>query len=233
MRTALETPRLRLEPWDDAHFERFAALHARPRRDPLHPPEPLDRASALEHHERSLAEWDLHGFGKRAIIEPETDHWLGFVELSLVGPTRDRATTTSSSGTSSSRPAGARGSRRKPRSRARDEAFERCGLNELVGRCRVENSPRRACSPRSASGACASSSSTTASSSRSITSSVSKLGRRPGRRRAASTSSVTPRPAPERSTVRRAEPPSWPTGNQAVTDAASTTSSCSPAARDG
>ena len=48
--------------------------------------EPLDRASAIEQHEHSLAEWELYGFGKRAIIEADTSRWLGFVELSLVGP---------------------------------------------------------------------------------------------------------------------------------------------------
>ena len=67
-------------------FRALRAVHARPGRDPLHPRGAHDRASAIEQLEHSLAEWELYGFGKRAIIEAETDRWLGFVELSLVGP---------------------------------------------------------------------------------------------------------------------------------------------------
>ena len=65
---ALETPRLRLERWDDAHFERFARFMRD--RDVIRymRPAPLDTERALEQHEHSLAEWELHGFGKRALI---------------------------------------------------------------------------------------------------------------------------------------------------------------------
>ena len=82
----IETARLRLEPWNDAHFERFARFMRDPAVIRYIRAEPLDRASAIEQHEHSLAEWELYGFGKRAIIEAGTSRWLGFVELSLVGP---------------------------------------------------------------------------------------------------------------------------------------------------
>ena len=65
----IETARLRLEPWCDDHFERFALFMRDPAVIRYIRAQPLDRASAIEQHEHSLAEWDLYGFGKRAIIE--------------------------------------------------------------------------------------------------------------------------------------------------------------------
>ena len=81
----------------------------------------------------------MFGFGKRALIETETGAWLGFVELSQVGPGRAHATTTSSSATSSSPTRWGEGIATEAALATRDEAFERCGINELIGRCRVEN----------------------------------------------------------------------------------------------
>ena len=86
VRSVIETARLRLEPWDDSHFERFAHFMRDPDVIRYIRPEPLDLERAIEQHERSLEEWEIYGFGKRAMIEAETDEWLGFVELSLVGP---------------------------------------------------------------------------------------------------------------------------------------------------
>jgi RimJ/RimL family protein N-acetyltransferase len=85
-RGVIETARLRLEPWDDSHFERFARFMRDPAVIRYIRAHPLDRQAALEQHESSLEEWEAYGFGKRAIIENGTDRWLGFVELSLVGP---------------------------------------------------------------------------------------------------------------------------------------------------
>ncbi len=102
--------------------------------------QPLDRGSAIEQHEHSLAEWELYGFGKRAIIE--AGHILAGSDSSSCrssGPARARATTTSRSATSCAPTAGGRASPPRRRSASRDEAFGRCGLDELIGRCRVEN----------------------------------------------------------------------------------------------
>ena len=138
-RPTLETPRLRLEPWDDSHFERFA-LFMRDldvirwvRR------EPLDRDRALELHERSLAEWDTQGFGKRAIVERETGSWLGFVELSLVGPGKGSRDDDVEIGYFIEPSRWGEGIATEAALELRDEAFGRCGLGELVGRCRVQN----------------------------------------------------------------------------------------------
>jgi len=73
VRSVIETARLRLEPWDDSHFERFARFMRDPDVTRYIRPAPLDLDRAIEQHERSLEEWALLGFGKRAVIEAETD----------------------------------------------------------------------------------------------------------------------------------------------------------------
>ena len=137
--SVIETARLRLEPWHDDHFERFAAFMRDPAVIRYIRAQPLDRASALEQHEHSLAEWDLYGFGKRAIIEAETSRWLGFVELSLVGPRKGSRDDDVEIGYFVRPDRWRQGIATEAALAARDEAFGRCGLNELIGRCRVEN----------------------------------------------------------------------------------------------
>ena len=138
-RTTLETARLRLEPWDDTHFDRFALFMRDLDVIRYVRREPLDRDRALELHERSLAEWNLHGFGKRAIVERETDRWLGFVELSLVGPGKGSRDDDVEIGYFIEPSRWGEGIATEAALELRDEAFGRCGLSELVGRCRVEN----------------------------------------------------------------------------------------------
>ena len=104
-RGVIETARLRLEPWDDSHFERFARFMRDPAVIRYIRANPLDRQAALEQHESSLEEWEeAYGFGKRAIIENGTDRWLGFVELSQVGPKKGSRDEDVESGISSFRP---------------------------------------------------------------------------------------------------------------------------------
>ena len=138
-RTALETARLRLEPWDDAHFERFARFMRNLDVIRYVRREPLDRARALELHERSLVDWDAYGFGRRAIVERETDRWLGFVELSLVGPGKGSRDDDVEIGYFVEPSRWGEGIATEASMELRDEAFGRCGLSHLVGRCRVEN----------------------------------------------------------------------------------------------
>ena len=102
-------------------------------------PEPLDRDRALEQHEHSLVEWDVHGFGKRAIIEADTDRWLGFVELSLVGPGKGSRDDDVEIGYFVEPARWGEGIATEAAFAIRDEAFDRCGIDELIGRCRVEN----------------------------------------------------------------------------------------------
>jgi len=139
VRSVVETERLRLEPWDDSHFERFARFMRDPDVTRYIRPEPLDMARAIEQHERSLEEWRIHGFGKRAMIETETEHWLGFVELSPVGPGKGSRDDDIELGYFVEPSRWGEGIATEAAIAARDEAFHRCEVPELIGRCRVEN----------------------------------------------------------------------------------------------
>ncbi|MEO5633840.1 GNAT family N-acetyltransferase [Gaiella sp.] len=139
MRSVIETERLRLEPWDDSHFERFARFMRDPDVTRYIRPEPLDLAPAIEQHERSLEEWRIHGFGKRAMFEIETGQWLGFVELSPVGPGKGSRDEDVELGYFVEPSRWGEGIATEAAIAARDEAFLRCGVPELIGRCRVEN----------------------------------------------------------------------------------------------
>lgn len=137
--SVIETTRLRLEAWDDCHFERFAKFMRDPDVTRYIRPQPLDLERAIEQHERSLEEWRLNGFGKRAIIEAETERWLGFVELSPVGPNKGSRDEDIELGYFVEPSRWGEGIATEAGIAARDEAFHRCGVTELIGRCRVEN----------------------------------------------------------------------------------------------
>ena len=134
--SVIETERLRLEPWNDGHFERFARSMRNPDVIRYIRAEPLGPARALEQHQRSLEEWDVHGFGKRAVIDAETEQWLGFVELSLVGPRKGSRDDDIEIGYFVEPSRWGEGIATEAATAARDEAFDRCGIAELIGRCR-------------------------------------------------------------------------------------------------
>lgn len=139
VRHVIETERLRLEPWNDSHFERFAQFMRDPDVTRYIRPEPLDLARAIEQHERSLEEWKIYDFGKRAIIEAESEQWLGFVELSPVGPGKGSRDDDIELGYFVEPSRWGEGIATEAAVAARDEAFHRCEVPELIGRCRVEN----------------------------------------------------------------------------------------------
>jgi RimJ/RimL family protein N-acetyltransferase len=139
VRRVIETERLRLEPWDDSHFERFARFMRNADVTRYIRPEPLDLARAIEQHERSLEEWEIYGFGKRAIVEAETEQWLGFVELSPVGPGKGSRDDDIELGYFVEPSRWGEGIATEAGIATRDEAFHRCEVPELIGRCRVEN----------------------------------------------------------------------------------------------
>jgi RimJ/RimL family protein N-acetyltransferase len=138
-RSTIETARLRLEPWSDAYFEDFAQFMKNPDVIRYVRAKPLDRERAIEQHERSLEEWDTFGFGKRAIIDSKTGLWVGFIELSQVGPRKGSRDDDIEIGYFLEPTRWGRGIATEAAIATRDEAFERCGLHELIGRCRVEN----------------------------------------------------------------------------------------------
>jgi RimJ/RimL family protein N-acetyltransferase len=137
--TVIETDRLRLERWDDAHFLRFARFMRNPEVIRYIRRRPLDAREALEQHEHSLADWEAYGFGKRAVIEAETGAWLGFIELSLVGPGKGSRDDDVEIGYFIEPSRWGEGIATEAAFALRDEAFGRCELSELIGRCRVEN----------------------------------------------------------------------------------------------
>lgn len=139
VRYVIETERLRLEPWNDSHFERFARFMRDPDVTRYIRPEPLDLERAIEQHERSLEEWKLFGFGKRAVMDAETDQWLGFVELSPVGPNKGSRDDDIELGYFVEPSRWGEGIATEAAIAARDDAFHRCSVPELIGRCRVEN----------------------------------------------------------------------------------------------
>ena len=139
VRSAIVTARLRLEPWDDRYFERFAQFMRDPDVIRYVRAKPLDRERALEQHELSLEEWDLFGFGKRAIIEAKTGLWVGFIELSQVGPRKGSRDDDIEIGYFIEPSRWGEGIATEAAIATRDEAFDRCGIGELIGRCRVEN----------------------------------------------------------------------------------------------
>ena len=135
----IETPRLRLQRWDDSHFDDFLRFMCDPDVIRYIRAAPLTAEQGVEHHALSLGEWELHGFGKRGIIETTTGCWLGFVELSLVGPGKGCREDDVEIGYFIEPSRWGEGLATEAASAVRDEAFGRVGLTELVGRSRVEN----------------------------------------------------------------------------------------------
>jgi RimJ/RimL family protein N-acetyltransferase len=140
---ALETARLRLERWDDAHFDDFARFMQNTSVTRFIRARPLDLRQAREQHRHSLADWEALGYGKRAILEADTGAWLGFVELSLVGPGKGSRDDDVELGYFIEPSRWGEGIATEAAIALRDEAFGRCLLAELIGRCRVENTASR------------------------------------------------------------------------------------------
>lgn len=135
----IETPRLHLVRWSDAHFEDFARFLCDPDVIRYIRAEPLTREKGIEHHAQSLDEWQQHGFGKRAVHEIATGAWIGFVELSLVGPGKGCREDDVEIGYFVTPAKWGHGIATEAATAIRDEAFARVGVSELLGRSRVEN----------------------------------------------------------------------------------------------
>ena len=135
----IETARLRLEPWDDSHFERFARFMRDPAVIRYIRAEPLDRASALEQHEHSLAEWEPTASASARSSRPAPTAGSASSSSRSSGRARARATTTSRSATSSAPTAGVRASPPRRRSPPATRRSTAAASTELIGRCRVEN----------------------------------------------------------------------------------------------
>jgi RimJ/RimL family protein N-acetyltransferase len=135
----LVTPRLRLQRWGDSHFADFLGFMRDPAVIRYIRPLPLSDEKGVEHHARSLEEWEIHGFGKRAVLDAATGEWLGFVELSLVGPGKGCREEDVEIGYFIVPARWGEGIATEAAIAVRDEAFRRVGLDALIGRSRVEN----------------------------------------------------------------------------------------------
>src|SRR5690242_19707823 len=82
----IDTARLRLHRWEEAHAELLVRLSAMPEVvRHIGPGEPWPRARAEEVAAAQLRHWTEHGFGWRAAVEKSTGEAVGFIALNLAG----------------------------------------------------------------------------------------------------------------------------------------------------
>jgi RimJ/RimL family protein N-acetyltransferase len=85
--TALETPRLRLEPWKAEHGRMLARLAALPEvMRNVGSGATWTAAEAEQRSARMLVHWRTHGFGWRAAVERASGRSIGLIALNLAGP---------------------------------------------------------------------------------------------------------------------------------------------------
>ena len=84
---ALETARLRLEPWTPEHGAMLARLAALPEvMRHVGTGAVWSAAEAEERSARMLVHWRTHGFGWRAAVERTSGRTIGLIALNLAGP---------------------------------------------------------------------------------------------------------------------------------------------------
>jgi RimJ/RimL family protein N-acetyltransferase len=82
---AVETERLVMVPWSDAHLADFARICADPRVVGfITGGESLSAEDVDEIHQRTLGLWRDHGYGPWAAFEKESGRWVGRVGLNLL-----------------------------------------------------------------------------------------------------------------------------------------------------
>ena len=81
-----------------------------------------------------LAHWRERGFGWRSLLDRATGDWLGFIGLNVVGPVEGVASEEVEIGWWLVRSAWGRGFAREGAEAARDEGFDRVGLNQMIAR---------------------------------------------------------------------------------------------------
>lgn len=141
MRRALETARLRLEPWDEAHTPLLVRLSAIPevmRHIASGEVWAPDKAEQVARDKRE--HWTRHGFGWRAAIDRSTGEAVGFVALNLAGEgTVGLAPDEHEIGWWLEPAAWGRGLAREGAVAVRDDAFQAVGASSVVARVRREN----------------------------------------------------------------------------------------------
>ena len=135
----LRTPRLVLPVWSDADVDHFADWTRDREATRWVLRRPLTDVELERHHRRTLRNWRTLGIGKRAVLDGENGAWLGFVDVCQVGPGKGCRATDVEIEFFLLSSAWGRGLGTEAAAAARDDAFERAGFPELLGRFRVEN----------------------------------------------------------------------------------------------
>jgi RimJ/RimL family protein N-acetyltransferase len=82
---AVETERLVMVPWSDAHLADFARICTDPRVvEFITGGESLSAQDVDEIHQRTLGLWRDHGYGPWAAFEKGSGHWVGRIGLNLL-----------------------------------------------------------------------------------------------------------------------------------------------------
>jgi RimJ/RimL family protein N-acetyltransferase len=137
---ALETARLRLEPWSERHRDEFVAMAG----DPavmrwIGAGVAWPRARAEEVFEGSLEHWRALGYGWRAALDRGTGAWLGFQALNRLGDAPVFHPEDVEIGWWLMPAAWGRGLATEGALAAREEAFARVGAPRIVGRHQPAN----------------------------------------------------------------------------------------------
>lgn len=135
----LLTPRLVLAPWCDDDFDEFVSWAADPDATRFVLRSMLSPAELELQHERSLACWGRLGIGKRSVRAARSGRWLGFVDVCFVGPGKGCRADDIELEYFLLPFAWGRGIATEAAAAARDDAFDRGGVPELLGRFRIEN----------------------------------------------------------------------------------------------
>jgi RimJ/RimL family protein N-acetyltransferase len=134
--SALVTARLVLEPWEESRRGDLARLATMPEVvRHIGDGEIWSRERADEVFGRNLRHWDEHGFGWRSALDRESSAWLGFVGLNYVPVDAvDSSPDDVEIGWWLLPEAWGRGLATEGALAVRDEAFERVGLDRIIGR---------------------------------------------------------------------------------------------------
>jgi RimJ/RimL family protein N-acetyltransferase len=135
----LHTRRLVLTRWNEDDLEHFVSWSADAEATRFVLREPLERAQLERLHERSLNAWRRLGIGKHSIRAVRSGRWLGFVDVCYVGPGKGCRADDVEIEYFLLPFAWGKGIATEAARAARDDAFGRGGVTELLGRFRIEN----------------------------------------------------------------------------------------------
>lgn len=137
----IRTARLILRPWSETDRQGFAALALDPRVT-QHVDDgsvwALDRINEV--FDRQIRHWERYGFGWRSATSEEDGSWLGFIGINHVGSDAPEVVEDEVEiGWWLAPSSWGKGIATEGAFAVRDEAFERVGLDRLIGRYRPDN----------------------------------------------------------------------------------------------